>query len=191
MRILGNLTRLELNLYTNLNSDVNMNLMDNINDKYKDVSTSMIITSPSLGGISFSMFVNPNELTWDLGNKRQQVDEPLEGNFESNFPSDFETLSVSGTSGAFIHDDVGILFTEREDTVAYQKFQALIEIIKNNGMTYNNEGRPTDVSPLNVYYLGAVWSGNFRSFISTEEDSSPIQFRIQFEFKVDKTAVRT
>jgi hypothetical protein len=168
-----------------------MNLMDNINDKYKDVSTSMIITSPSLGGISFSMFVNPNELTWDLGNKRQQVDEPLEGNFESNFPSDFETLSVSGTSGAFIHDDVGILFTEREDTVAYQKFQALIEIIKNNGMTYNNEGRPTDVSPLNVYYLGAVWAGNFRSFISTEEDSSPIQFRIQFEFKVDKTVVRT
>jgi hypothetical protein len=191
MRILGNLTRLELNLYTNPNSDVNMNLMDNINDKYKDVSTSMIITSPSLGGISFSMFVNPNELTWDLGNKRQQVDEPLEGNFESNFPSDFETLSVSGTSGAFIHDDVGILFTEREDTVAYQKFQALIEIIKNNGMTYNNEGRPTDVSPLNVYYLGAVWAGNFRSFISTEEDSSPIQFRIQFEFKVDKTVVRT
>jgi hypothetical protein len=167
-----------------------MVLLD-IKDKYDDLATSLIITIPTLGRVSFAMFINPESLDWNLGDKRQQVDEPWEGNFESNFPSDYEILSITGTTGAFIHKDEGILFSNREDSVAYQKYQALVEIIENNGMEYNSKGRPLDVSPVLITYLGGSWKGNFRSFSSTESETDPLRFSIEFEFQAEASQVLT
>jgi len=166
-------------------------MLSEVKDKEKDLSTSLLITVPSLGDISFAMFVNPSKLEWDLGAKRQQIDENWEGNTESNFPSDYEILTVTGTTGAFIHNYEGILHINREDSTAYQKYQALVEIIKNNGMEYNSAGRPLDVSPIRIHYLGALWEGNFRSFSSVEEETSPLQFTIDFEFQAERSIIRT
>lgn len=159
--------------------------------KDKDFYTSMVISFQGFGIYNYALYANPSELEWQFGAKRKEVSENLVGNFESNFYDDYDVLSVSASTGAFVHPEYGVTHYRREQSDSYKKFIFLLELIKNNYMHYDGVGRPLDVSPVLVNYLGASWLGNFTSFSYREEENTPNNFTLEFEFQVERTLVET
>jgi len=160
---------------------------------YRDVDpyTSMTISLLNIGLIDYSLYANPSDFEWQFGAKRKEVSENLVGNFESNYLDDYDIINVSATTGAFKHPQYGVTHYRREESHAYQKFVLLMEMIKNNSIQYSPNGRPEDVSPAIISYLGASWLGNFISFSYTEEENTPNNFTFEFEFQVERNLVQT
>lgn len=54
---------------------------------------------------------------------------------------ELDTISVQGTTAAFVHEEKGITRQEAKDTVGYQNFIGLLLLYKNNGANFRKSGQ--------------------------------------------------
>lgn len=115
---------------------------------------------------------------------------------------DQDKISGSGQVAAFYAIDKqpphprgagpGITRTARNASQAYQNFQALWLLYKNNGVLHMSENLTqsdrdfvlSTVGSVYIYYDNILYIGSFDSFNVTEEDTKPFTLSYDFEFTV-------
>jgi hypothetical protein len=146
--------------------------------------------------------VNPNKFSV----KSQKI--ASDGNWTRNGPiiefwgDDQDKISGSGQVAAFYAIDAkapnvlgggpGITRTARNASMAYQNFQSLWLIYKNNGGVYlpsdlSQQDRDITLSTVGsvyIYYDNILYLGSFDSFNVTEEATKPFTLTYDFEFTV-------
>jgi hypothetical protein len=130
---------------------------------------------------------------------------PTYGGFvEFVWPDDFDTISCSHSTGAFINadssggglssggdikGDSGIA-SDRKGTIAWERQEDLLELFHNNGMVYDSRGIPAIRGRIMMIYDRGIFIGHFTSFQVTEDDSHAFSFELSWEFKVEQVLYR-
>jgi len=130
---------------------------------------------------------------------------PTYGGFvEFVWPDDFDSISCSHSTGAFIsansngggltsggdiRDDNG-LSSDRKGTIAWERQEDLLELFHNNGMVYDSHGIPAIRGRIMMIYDRGIFIGYFTTFQVTEDDSHAFSFELSWEFKVEQVLYR-
>lgn len=140
---------------------------------------------------------------------------PTYGGFvEFVWPDDFDSISCSHSTGAFlsagasspteqnprgggggltaggdIPDDNGIYFG-RKGTIAWERQEDLLELFHNNGMVFNSFGEPAIRGRMMMIYDRGIFLGYFSSFQVTEDDAHAFSFELAWDFKVEQVLYR-
>jgi len=109
------------------------------------------------------------------------------GMIEEQWGEELDTITCSGTTGGFLDQDLGYTTIGRSNTLAYHKFEDILDIYRNNGNVYDDMGRIIKKGYLNLFFDPTTYFGEFESFNYAEDASNPYRFTFDFVFKVDKT----
>lgn len=163
----------------------------------KDSLTQMQLTPP------LRLLINPNSFSV----KSQKV--VSDGNWGRKGPivefwgDEHDKISGSGQVAAFYALDTmphlgrggpGLTRSARNVSLAWQNFQSLYLLYRNNGGMYlpdvNQRDRDvllTAVGSVYIYYDGILYIGSFDSFNVREQDQKPFTVEYDFEFTVRAT----
>jgi hypothetical protein len=142
----------------------------------------ILLINPSNLDIKFQSKVTEQRIRWSGSNNSGYV-------FQAHH-DELDTISAEGISAMFISDK-GITRQERTLTLAYENFEHLLAMYKNNGINYNKKPG-NSISPCMIdsigrvamTYDGYIYRGSFLSFNSTETEEKPFNISFSFEFKV-------
>jgi hypothetical protein len=107
---------------------------------------------------------------------------------EQHFGEQLTDMSCEVSSGAFINVDTGLAVSSRQDTIAYEKFQHLVELFQNNGLVTDQNGTAQYRGRIRITFDGGVYDGSFRSLTINESASNPFMFTCDFAFRVEREA---
>jgi len=107
---------------------------------------------------------------------------------EEHWGEQLDTLTGSGSTGMWMHDDCGLVAGRRGETKAYWNFEDFLSMYRNNAAEYNTRGKIIKQGQIYVYFQWKAWLGYFESFNDKETDKSPFRFELDFVFKAQKTA---
>ena len=131
---------------------------------------------------------------------------------EEHWPPDLDTISVSGSTGAFIlvadSISMGLLPKDAEGnrgagvefglatgnlvflrrlSEASLSLEALADFYKNNGSFYEMDGQVAGIRDIDMFYMGDVYRGYFTEFIHSHEEENPNRFTYTFTFRVTES----
>lgn len=106
---------------------------------------------------------------------------------EEYWGDEMDTITCSGSTGAFISKDFGLDTINRATTAPYFKFQDVLDVYRNNGCIYGSDGRVIRKGKIVMFFDPGTYFGYFESFSYTEDSSSPFRFTFSFSFKVQKS----
>ena len=86
-----------------------------------------------------------------------------------------------------VGDVSGLTVRRRRDTVAYDEFRKIIQLMNANGATFDLHGRVNNRAYIELRYDYAAYRGYFESFDITENAESPFKFNYITTFKSEKT----
>lgn len=135
---------------------------------------------------SLVLHVNPNSLQESYAKKMEPI-QTRGGNVEQHWPEDLTTISASGSTGAFINVLTGLTSLLRRNTIAWDRYQDLRDLYRNNGALYDPRGSLVLQGKVLLMYDRGSYLGGFRSFEVQEEDSNVFAFSISWEFRVEQT----
>jgi hypothetical protein len=93
-------------------------------------------------------------------------------------------LSASGLTGSF-NGELGLTNEKRRDTAAFQEFEKLITMYRNNGSVYDARSSQIVAQGFVVMnYDSAIYQGFFESFSIDEVNDKQFNLQYQFSFKV-------
>lgn len=159
------------------------------------------VTEPNsnlpLYDVTLALHVNPNSVEERMI-KTKSVSMTYGGYVEFMWPDEFDTISCSGSTGAFITPSKG-LSSHRSDSnepyarsksQAYERYQDFLDLFHNNGIIYDSKGVPAIRGRVMMIYERGVFLGHFTSFSVTEEEEKPFQFDLSWEFKVERSVYK-
>ena len=106
---------------------------------------------------------------------------------EEYWGEELETISCNGSTGGFISEELGLDTLGRAKTDPYYKFQDILDIYRNNGNIYNDQGRILKKGKLVMFFDPGTYFGFFENFSYTESADNPYKFNFNFTFKVQKS----
>ena len=150
-------------------------VMTNVKHYFRQLKIPMLLltVNPGTFDMSFSKIIN-------RGITRG-------GYFEEHWGDSLDTISASGSSAAFILPEVGLSVKFRRETESYRNFMDLIDVYRDNGMIYDDDGVVQTVGKLRLFFDLGIYAGHFESFTHNEEAERPYRFEYNFVFKVDRT----
>lgn len=131
------------------------------------------------------LHVNPSSLDFSYAKiiERQQT----RGGFvEQHFGDELTDVSADQSTGTFVHVEEGLTIAQRSETVAHQKMSHLIDLFKNNGLIYDDEGFPQFRGRIRLTWHGGIYDGSFRSFEVSEAAEEPFKLDLSWDFTVEK-----
>jgi hypothetical protein len=108
---------------------------------------------------------------------------------EQHFGEQLLDISAEFHTGAFINVDTGLAVLRRRDTIAYEKFEHLVQIFHNNGLVYDTKGNVQYRGRIRLVFEGGTYDGAFRSLSINESATNPFNFTGDFSFRVEKEAI--
>jgi hypothetical protein len=132
------------------------------------------------------MNVNPQNLKHSFKKKTNRI-QTIGGNVEQYWGEELDTISVTGSTGGFVHPEAGYTTVERSKTSAYFKFQDILNIYKNNGNIYDNNGLVIKRGNVILYFDPGTYIGFFSDFEWSENAETPFSFNFSFNFKVERS----
>ena len=154
---------------------------------------------------ALALHVNPANLSERM-NKSKTVAMTKGGFVEWQWPDDLDGLSASGSTGAFIGPDTGlisgsdgrrsssnlpvdsqIITPGRKQTIAWERQEDLLELFHNNGKIYNAQGIPVLRGRVMMIYDRGIYSGHFTTFSVKETDEKAYSFELTWDFKVESS----
>jgi hypothetical protein len=139
-----------------------------------------------------ALHTNPNSVEEKMTKGKTVV--PTYGGFvEFVWPDDFDSISCSHSTGAFINSNDsggGLTATRRKETIAWERQEDLLELFHNNGMVFDGSGRPAIRGRIMMIYDRGIFIGHFTSFSINEDDSHAFSFELSWEFKVEQVLYR-
>jgi len=143
--------------------------IDGIPDKYKVPDLIMKINPSNLSS-NYSQLIN-----------RKRT---LGGFIEEHWGEQLDSISASGKTGQFVNK-LGLTNFTRRDTAAYNDFQNLIAIYRNNGVLYDSfTNRIIAQGSVVMNYDSNIYKGYFENFTITESADKPFELNYDFSFKV-------
>lgn len=115
---------------------------------------------------------------------------------------EFDTISVTGVSSAFILESSGLTRVEGKKSTGYQNLMSLIILYRNNGSVYldtttstltkfiGGRGNRRVIASrrlIGMTFMGKRFYGSFDSFSFSESAERPFQFEYSFQFTVMNT----
>lgn len=134
------------------------------------------------------LHVNPNSLSFSYSKVIERF-QTKGGWQEQHFGDQLTDIQASVSTGAFINVDSGLAVQNRKDTIAYEKFQHLVDLFDNNGLVYDTRGNVQYRGRIQLVFEGGVYIGAFRSLSMEESASSPFQFTADFTFRVEQESI--
>lgn len=151
-----------------------------------------------------AMHVNPNSFDESFTKSKTVV--PTYGGFvEFIWVDELDSISATSSTGGFLNPNVGltagsdieknILLTQdsrnigkvgRQNSIAYERFEDLLDIFRNNGNIYDGRGIPRIRGKVRCIYDRGIYTGYFESFSVKETDDKAFTFELSWEFKVEK-----
>ncbi len=154
-----------------------------------------------------AVHTNPDTLS-EKHTKSKNVVMTYGGFVEFIWPDDLDTLSASGSTGAFLGPNVGLTSgsdgagslstnsttragTEgRHATMAWERQEDILDLFRNGGMIYDGNGVPVLRGRVMVIYDRGIYTGSFTSLDVKEDDTHAFSFSIDWEFKVERLVYR-
>ncbi len=183
-------TRLVPNVEFAGSYDANLN---NIGRPFLFTVTEPNSTLP-LYNVTLALNVNPSSVEERMTKSKQNT-MTYGGFVEFIWPDEFDSVSCSQSTGAFIAPEVGLTSMRsdasqsfaRSKTGAYEKFQDFLDLFHNNGIVYDSSGLPAIRGRVMMIYERGVFLGHFTTFEVTEDESKPFMFDLSWEFKIEKS----
>ncbi len=149
-----------------------------------------------------AMHVNPADLSEQFSKSKTVV--MTDGGFvEFNWPDELETISSTGTTGAFLGPGTGLTSGSdntasdiaapslaagdqgRHSTMAWERQEDLIDLFRSNGILYDGNGRPVLRGRVMMIYDRGIYSGHFTTFSVKETDEKAYSFDLDWSFKAE------
>ena len=93
------------------------------------------------------------------------------------------SIEASGTTGMFFLGDEGVTRENAYRTQSYAELMELVQIYKNNGMSYSPDHGVIDtVGVVKIQYDGYTYLGSFDAFTLSESAEKPFYFDYSFSF---------
>lgn len=155
---------------------------------------------------SLALHMNPGSLSEKM-QKSKNIVHTYGGIIEYVWPDEFDNLSATASSGAFIGPDTGLVSGQegldlkrvgdsrsgsqrnqhgRHETIAWERQEDLLDLFRNNGIVYNSSGQPVIRGRVLCVYDRGIFQGHFTNFVVNEDDDHPFNFELSWEFKVEK-----
>lgn len=148
-----------------------------------------------------AMHVNPSSL--DESFTKSKVVAPTYGGFvEWIWPDELDSISATASTGGFINPNVGLTAGSdieknvfpgsglgkvgRQNSIAWERQEDLLDIFKNNGAIFDGKGIPRIRGKVRCIYDRGIYIGHFESFSVKETDDKAFTFELAWEFKVEK-----
>lgn len=110
----------------------------------------------------------------------------LGGWVEEFWGMELPVITCSGNSGAFLHPDYGITTINRRGSRSFQVFLALIRIMQENALVYNQFGQVIAKGKIRLVYDNKQYTGHFESFDFEENAENPFSINYNFTFKCEE-----
>jgi hypothetical protein len=148
--------------------------------------------------VALALYVNPESLDESM-TKVKNVVMTYGGFVEFVWPDELNSISASGSTGAFISPQYGVtaapskaptangLLTGRRGTIAYERFLDFLELFRSNGVLFDSNGVPQLRSRVIMMYDRGAFAGYFTTFEVAESEDKPFVFDLTWEFKVEFT----
>jgi hypothetical protein len=154
-----------------------------------------------------ALHCNPNSLG-EKYTKSKNVVMTYGGHVEFIWPDDLDSLSGSGSTGAFFGPGVGLTSGSdgkgaviggsearvgavgRHGTMAWERQEDLIDLFRNNGHVYDGNGNPVIRGQVMCIYDRGIYVGFFTNFTVKEDDSHAWSFTLDWEFRVEHLVYR-
>lgn len=131
------------------------------------------------------LHVNPTSLQLQY-NKTIERFQTRGGWQEQHFGDTLTDISAEIVSGGFVNVETGLAVSNRRDTIAYEKFNHLVELFHNNGLVYDTRGNVQYRGRIRMIFEGGVYDGSFRSFGISEDSNQPFMITGDFAFRAEK-----
>lgn len=143
-----------------------------------------------------ALHTNPVSLTESM-TKNKNIVMTYGGFVEFVWPDELDSISASHSTGAFlgpeglINGSDGLSVPSRKSpdakkTIAWERFQDLLDLFRNNGIIYDGAGKPILRGQVLMIYDRGIFQGYFSTFSVTESDDAPFSMNLDWEFKVEK-----
>lgn len=143
--------------------------------------------------VLLALHINPSSFNQKM-TKNKSVVPTVGGYIEFNWPDELSTISADGSTGAFINPEVGLAsadstneYTGRHGSIAWERFQDLLELFRMNGCVFNNVGQPIFRGKVICFFDVGVFVGYFTNFSVNESDEKQFSFNLNWEFRIEKT----
>ena len=130
------------------------------------------------------MHVNPSSFAESFNKKLERI-QTLGGFVEQHWGDDLSEISGDQSTGAFINLYTGLSSVLRQRTIAWDRYQDLYDLFRNNGSVYDPYGTIVLQGWVLLIYDRGTFVGTFRSFSMEETDDSPFAFKLSWSFKVE------
>ncbi len=157
------------------------------------------LTNTNLYPTLLALHVNPENFNESM-RKSKSVAMTRGGFVEWVWPDDLDTISASGTTGAFIGPQTGLtagsdiningVNSGRKRTIAYERQEDLLDLFRMNGAIFNSRGQPVLRGQIMCIYDRGIFTGHFSSFKVAENDESAFSFKLDWEFTVENTVYK-
>lgn len=144
-----------------------------------------------------ALHCNPGTLS-EKSTKNKNVAMTVGGFVEWIWPDDLDTLSASGSTGAFFGPGVGLTSGSdgrgavkgRHGTMAWERKQDLLDLFRHNGVVYDGNGAPVIRGRVVCIFDRGIYTGFFTNFNEKEDDAHAWSFNLDWEFKVERLIYR-
>jgi len=126
-----------------------------------------------------------SQLSFSYRTKKTTV-KTLAGFIEFHWGDDLDVITANGVTAAFVGAN-GLESSNRESTRGYEDFKTILKLYKTNASFYDDQGRITRRGSISFIHDVGLYTGYFTSFSYSEDDKDPFRFKLNFEFKVEKT----
>jgi len=151
--------------------------------------------------VALALHINPNSFDESMS-KVKNVVMTYGGFVEFVWPDELNSISGSGSTGAFISPQYGLtaapsqsptgngILTGRRGTIAYERFLDFLELFRSNGVLFDSNGVPQLRSRIIMMYDRGTFTGHFTTFEVSEKEETPFVFDLTWEFKIEQTLYR-
>jgi hypothetical protein len=98
-----------------------------------------------------------------------------------------DIADLGSTEPHGVGDNSGLTVKRRRDTVSYNEFRQLMQLMNANGASFDTRGLVSDRLFIQLSYDYASYLGYFESFDLTESADTPFRFIYTITFKAEKT----
>lgn len=130
--------------------------------------------------------VNPSNFAESFNQKVERI-QTRGGYVEQHWGHELGEITAESSTGSFMNLYTGLSSVLRQRTIAWDRFQDMYDLFRNNGSLYDPFGAIVLQGSVLLMYDRGTYVGTFRSFSFEETDESPFAFRFDWTFKVENT----
>lgn len=142
--------------------------------------------NPNVVAPPLYMQVNPTTMSLNHAKKTTRT-QTFSAYYEEYWGDELDTITCSNSTGGFVDPMAGYTNVYKTRTEAYFNFQNILDIYRNNGNVFDDQGRIIKRGYSIIYFQPGVYMGYFENFDYTETADSPYKFTFNFTFKVEKS----